>query len=260
MKKILITGASSGIGRATALKLLSEGNEVMLTARRLDRLTDIVEEFEKSGEKLTAASRGKAYTAQLDVTDAKSVEKFLKQHHSWLENFDVLVNNAGLALGREPLQETPFEDHETMIQTNVIGLLRITRSLIPLMIKQKKGHIVNMGSVAAKASYIGGAVYCATKAAVHMITDSLRMDLGGTGIRVSTIAPGRVAETEFSEVRFKGNREVAAKVYEGYRVMTSSDVADVIAWVINTPEHVNIQELVLLPTDQPNAVTLAPKK
>jgi NADP-dependent 3-hydroxy acid dehydrogenase YdfG len=136
----------------------------------------------------------------------------------------------------------------------------MTRKILPMMIENQKGHIVNLGSVAGKEAYPGGTVYCATKAAVHMITDCLRIDLGGTGIRVSTIAPGRVAETEFSLVRFKGDEQKAKSVYEGFRTMTADDIASIVAWIVDQPEHINIQQILVLPTDQTTASTLAPKK
>ena len=248
-KKILVTGASSGIGRATAAALAKQGHSVMMAARRIERLQSAASELGSTVQ-----------IAELDVRDPASIAAFTSTHAGWLKDLDVLVNNAGLALGREGVQESDPEDFATVIDTNVTGLLRVTRALLPNMIARKRGQIVNLGSVAARTPYAGGTVYCASKAAVHMITDSLRIDLGGTGIRVCTISPGRVAETEFSEVRFRGDKDKASQVYEGYRIMTSADVANAIAWVIQQPEHVNVQELVILPTDQPSATALVPLK
>lgn len=250
--KILITGASSGIGQATALQLVRKGHQVLIAARRVDKLKDTAAH--------SAAIVGEFIVAELDVTQPSSVERFVETHKDWLKSVDVLINNAGLALGRESLEDLPAEDIRRMVDTNVWGLLDVTRKILPFMKNRKSGHIVNLGSIAGRTAYPGGTVYCATKAAVHMITDALREDLAGQGIRVSTIAPGRVAETEFSQIRFRGDHEKAKKVYEGYRLMTAQDVAETIAWVIERPAHVNVQELILMPTDQPNATTVVPVK
>ena len=243
--KILITGGSSGIGKATALEFLKSGHHVMAAARRSQKLEELKNEAGADAERL--------HLATLDVTSQKSVDAFLQSNKEYLASLDVLVNNAGLALGREHFQDADLADIETVISTNVMGLLRLTRALVPTMIKKRFGHVVNLGSIAGIQSYPSGTVYCATKAAVHMITNCLRLDLVGTGVRVSTIAPGRVAETEFSAVRYKGDMEKAKSVYEGFRVMTAQDVARTIAWVVNQPPHINIQEVVLMSTDQPDA-------
>lgn len=248
--KVLVTGASSGIGRATALLLARKGHEVLMVSRRKQRLEEIAKE--------TATVVGSLLVDDVDVADTKSVEAFVARQKDWLRDLDLLVNNAGLALGTDPLDASREEDIVRVIETNVIGLLALTRRVLPFMKARKSGHVLNIGSVAADTAYRGGTVYCASKAAVHMITDCLRLDLGGSGIRVSTVAPGRVAETEFSEVRFGGDVDKAKKVYEGYRVMTASDVAESIAWIVEQPAHINIQELVILPTDQPSATTLEP--
>ncbi len=250
--KIFISGASSGIGRATALLLAQKGHEVFMASRRKEVLETMARE--------SAAVVGSFLVDALDLRKIDAIHALVERHRSWFEDCDVLINNAGLALGREALQDSKIEDSIEMIETNISGLLALTRSVLPFMVKKKSGHIVNLGSVAGDTAYKGGTVYCATKAAVHMITDCLRMDLGGTGIRVSTIAPGRVAETQFSEVRFRGDKEAAAKVYEGYRSLKASEVAESIDWVISQPAHINIQELVILPTDQPSATTLEPLK
>lgn len=250
--KILITGASSGIGKATALLLARKGHEVFMVARRKEKLEEIAS--------TSSTVVGSFVIDQLDVSSKEDIHRFTDQHSDWLKNVDVLINNAGLALGQEAFPETADEEHETMIATNVTGVLTLTRAILPFMKANKWGHVLNLGSVAGITPYKGGTTYCATKAAIHMITDCLRMDLGGTGIRVSTIAPGRVAETNFSNVRYKGDAEKAKSVYEGYRTMTSSDVAENIAWILEQPKHINIQELVILPTDQPSATTLEPLK
>jgi NADP-dependent 3-hydroxy acid dehydrogenase YdfG len=250
-KRILITGASSGIGRAAALHLAQKGHHVLMAARRTDRLREIAES--------SPAIVGEFLVGELDVSSTESINKFFETHAKWLEGLDALVNNAGLALGREALQDYSLGDIETMIDTNVKGLLAMTHRALPLMIKRGKGDVVNLGSIAGRTPYAGGAVYCATKAAVHMITDALRIDVGGTGVRVSTVAPGRV-ETEFSLVRYKGNEEEAKKVYSALKPLSALDVAETIAWILERPAHVNIQEVVIMPTDQPTATTLAPKK
>jgi 3-hydroxy acid dehydrogenase / malonic semialdehyde reductase len=249
-KKILITGASSGIGQATALMLAQKGHDVLMAARRLDRLAHTAV--------MSPSITGSLSIGAIDVANPLSIDEFCVKHSEWLSQIDVLINNAGLALGRESFQTSNFSEVQTMIDTNVSGLLRLTHRILPIMIERERGHIVNLGSVAGRAAYAGGTVYCATKAAVHMLSESLRHDLGGTNIRVSVIAPGRVAETEFSEVRFRGDQKLAQKVYEGYRVMTSKDVAETIAWVLDRPDHINIQEVTLMPTDQPSATTLSP--
>lgn len=250
MLKVLITGASSGIGQATAQQLVRKGHQVMIAARRVDKLKEIAAN--------SPVVVGEFIVAELDVSKPESVKKFVATHKEWLEGVDVLVNNAGLALGRESLEKVASEEIHQMVETNVFGLLEVTRAVLPFMTKRKKGHVINLGSIAALRPYAGGTVYCATKAAVHAVTEALRQDLAGSGIRVSTIAPGRVAETEFSSVRFKGDTEKAKKVYEGYRVVTASDVAETIAWVIERPANVNIQELVIMPTDQPTSTTVVP--
>jgi len=251
-KKILVTGASSGIGRATALLLAQKGHDVLMAARRIDRLAHTAV--------TTPSVTGSLSVASLDLADPDSIDKFCVQHGEWLSGIDVLINNAGLALGREAFQSSALDEIQTVINTNVSGLLRLSRHLVPVMVKRQRGHVVNMGSVAGHTPYAGGAVYCASKAAVHMLSEALRMDLGGTNVRVSIIAPGRVAETEFSSVRFRGDIKLAQSVYEGYRVMTSKDVAETIAWVLERPEHINVQEVILMPTDQPSATTLVPFK
>jgi len=256
--KIVVTGASSGIGRASVLELVKSGHEVLALARRKPELESLQKEVQaiigesKKGFPLKIAT--------VDLTSSASIDELFKTQENFLSQTQVLLNNAGLALGREPFQESQIEDIEKMISTNVTALLKLTRKILPSMMGKNFGHIVNLGSIAGIQSYLSGTVYCATKAAVHMITDCLRLDLAGSGIRVSTIAPGRVAETEFSMVRFKGDEARAKSVYEGFRVMTAEDVARTIAWVINQPPHINIQEIVLMSTDQPDARSVVPLK
>lgn len=247
--KILVTGASSGIGRATAELLVKKGHHVLMAARRKDMLKAIAAE--------TPQVVGEFSVGTLDVSDPKSVTKFVEKHGDWLKDLDVLVNNAGLALGRESLDKQSAEDVRTVIDTNVLGFFEVTRAILPFLVARKRGHLVNLGSIAAHAPYQGGAVYCATKAAVHVATEALRQDLAGTGVRVTTVAPGRVA-TDFSLVRFKGDERLAKKVYEGFRPLTAEDIAETIAWVIERPAHVNIQEVVVMPTDQPTSTTVVP--
>jgi 3-hydroxy acid dehydrogenase/malonic semialdehyde reductase len=250
--KILITGASSGIGQATALNLVRKGHQVMITARRRDKLQQIASE--------TASVVGEFFVAELDVRKPESIQAFVEANREWLKSVDVLINNAGLAVGRESVEQIASQELRDMVDTNVLGLLEMTRLVLPFMIARRQGHIVNMGSIAAISPYAGGTVYCATKAAVHAVTEALRQDLAGTGVRVSTIAPGRVAETEFSNVRLRGDATGAQKLYEGYRTVTADDVAETIAWVIERPAHVNIQEIVIMSTDQPTATTVVPVK
>lgn len=226
--KILITGASSGIGHATALAL-AKGNHLVLMARREERLLALQKAVEAAGG-----------TAEVLVADVTTFDGTL--------DVDVLVNNAGLAKGRDALQNGSLSDWDAMLDTNVKGLLRVTKACMDSIIA-RKGHIINLGSVAGRWVYPGGNVYCATKHAVRALNDGMRMDLQGTGVRVTNIEPGLV-ETEFSLVRFDGDKEAADAVYEGYDVLRPEDVAETIAWCLARPAHVNVQELVLFPTCQ----------
>jgi hypothetical protein len=236
-KWAFITGATAGIGEATARRLASEGYALVLNGRRLDRL-----------EKLQKDLSVEAKLAPFDVRDRRAVEQFCQNHKSILQDVHVLVNNAGLAMGSDPVQNADVADWDTMIDTNIKGLLYLTRQILPHMIAAKRGHIVNMGSVAGRWVYPGGAVYCATKFAVLAISEGLRMDLMGTPIRVTNIEPGMV-ESEFSLVRF-GDKEKADAVYSGMTPLKPADIAETISWVLSRPAHVNIQELVIYPTDQ----------
>lgn len=237
----VITGASSGIGAATALRLAEEGFEVILGARRMDKLQEVA-----------ARSGGRAL--ELDVTDASSVTAFGEQ----IDEADVLVNNAGLALGLSPLDAIPDEELVVMWETNVLGLVRVTRALLPKLEASRNGHIVNLGSTAAYETYPGGGGYTASKHAVKAISQTLRLDLLGRPIRVTMVSPGLV-ETEFSVVRFRGDEEKARKPYEGMQPLVAEDVADCIAWAVTRPPHVNIDEIVLRPTAQATSTTVARK-
>jgi NADP-dependent 3-hydroxy acid dehydrogenase YdfG len=234
---VVITGASSGFGAATALKFARLGHPLFLGARRADRLREVAQECEKAGAP-------KAQTHELDVRSKESIDVFCKAAGTP----EILINNAGLALGRDPVSSVRDEDLLGMVETNVIGLVRVTRALLPRMIAARRGHIINLGSYAARGVYEGGAVYAATKHSVRVISETLRLELSGTNIRVTEMDPG-AAETEFSVVRL-GDSEKAKKVYEGWEPLTAEDVADAIAWVATRPAHVNISEVVMTATAQ----------
>jgi 3-hydroxy acid dehydrogenase / malonic semialdehyde reductase len=239
--RALITGASAGIGWATALELAPMVEVLVLTGRRSDRLLALKEEIESNHSV-------EVLPLVFDVSRREEVSEILAQHRGVLEGLNVLVNNAGLALGTAPMDEGALDDWETMVDTNIKGLLYMTRSLIPFLKHNRPSHIVNLGSVAGRWTYPGGGVYCATKFAVRAITEGLRMDLSGQGIRVTNISPGMV-ETEFSEVRF-GDKDKARGVYSGMTPLSAQDIARCISWCLSQPEHVNVQELVIYPTDQ----------
>ncbi len=246
----LVTGATSGIGEATAIKLAQRGCELIITGRRQSRL----EELKK---KLQNLSQQKCTALVFDVSDRKEVQSVFAKHEELFSRVDYLINNAGLAKGVDPMPEADIEDWEIMIDTNIKGLLYMTRLILPGMIKRNSGDIVNLGSLAGRWVYPGGGVYCATKFAVRALTEGLRMDLLGTKIRVMTIEPGRV-ETEFSLVRM-GDEAAAKKVYEGMNPLVAEDIAESIVWCLERPSHVNIQEMVIVPTDQAS-VTLFHKQ
>ena len=239
---VLITGASSGFGAATALAFARSGANVVLGARRLAKLESVAEQAREAG----AAS---ASTHVLDVSSSASVNEFLDWTQTLTPQIHVLVNNAGGALGLDPVATGKDEDWEMMMQTNVLGVLRVTRATLPLMVPFATGHIINIGSIAGRVAYEGGAAYCAAKAGELQITRALRLELSGTHVRVSTIDPG-LAETEFSVVRFKGDEARAAKVYDGVTPLTAQDVAEAIHWVATRPPHVCVDEMILKCTDQ----------
>jgi 3-hydroxy acid dehydrogenase / malonic semialdehyde reductase len=238
MKTILITGASSGFGKATAELLAEQGHRLILVARRSDRL-----------EQLRASLPVAVHTATVDVADKAQVQQFFDSLPDEFRSIDVLVNNAGRALGMAPAQDTDLEDWERMVDTNIKGLLYITRPTLDIMKARGDGLIINIGSVAAHLPYRGGNVYGATKAFVRQFSRNLRTDVFGTSIKVTNIEPG-MAETEFSEVRFHGDTDKAKTVYEGTRSLKAEDIANTIAWVINQPERVNIDNVEIMPIDQ----------
>ncbi len=250
-KTVLITGASSGIGEACARRFAEQGHSLILTGRRLERLEALAAELR--GDK-----RIEVTALSMDVSKRESIQSMLKTHACLLEKVDVALINAGLARGLDPLHEAQAEDWEEMIDTNVKGALWTTELVLPFFRRRDTGHIVFMGSVAARWMYPKGNVYSATKAAVHALAESLRLDLLGSGIRVTTIAPGLV-ETEFSNVRFNGDVERAKSVYRGLEPLSGDDVADAVAWACSRPAHVNIQEIVMYPTAQASPSQVARK-
>ena len=245
MKTALITGATSGIGEAIALKFAQNGINVIISGRRQERLTALAD--------LIATSTGaKALTLKMNVTDRIDVEHCIRYLPDEWKSIDILVNNAGLAVGLDPIQEGDPDDWERMIDTNLKGLLYVTREIAPLMIARNSGLIINLGSIAGKEVYPKGNVYCATKHAVDALTKSMRIDLIGKGIKVTQIAPGLV-ETEFSMVRFKGEKERADKVYAGYKPLEAKDIADITYYLTTLPEHVCVNDLVVTPLAQANS-------
>lgn len=240
-KWVLITGASSGFGAATAVAFGREGARLLLGARRVDRLKDVAAGALEAGA-------GAAEFHRLDVGSTPSVESFTQFVRSKVGKVDILINNAGGAHGLEPVTQGRDEDWEAMIQSNVLGVLRMSRAVIPLM-EGTNGYVINIGSIAGRVAYENGAAYCACKAAELSITRALRLELCGTGIRVGTVDPG-LAETEFSMVRFKGDAQRSAKVYEGVVPLTAEDIAETLVWVASRPAHVCIDEMVIKCTDQ----------
>jgi NADP-dependent 3-hydroxy acid dehydrogenase YdfG len=246
---VLITGASSGFGAAAAQSFASEGCRVLLGARRMDRLKEVAATSKKAGAP-------QALTQFLDVSKTASVNEFVAWAKQQIaaapdgpQHLHVLINNAGGALGLDTVAEGKDEDWETMLQTNVLGILRMTRATLPLMLGHPGGTIINIGSYAARVAYEGGSAYCAAKAGELQITRTLRLELSGTGLRVSSIDPG-LAETEFSLVRFKGDSARARKPYEGTNPLIAEDIAEILVWVASRPPHVNIDEMLIKPVDQ----------
>lgn len=241
-KLALVTGASAGIGLACARRFAADGAHVTLWARRLDRL-------EREAESLRRTHGVTVAIAEVDVRDRGTVERATQALVSAGSVPDILLNNAGLAAGLDKLQEGDPEDWDRMIDTNVKGLLYVSRAILPHMIRLGRGHVVNLGSLAGHQTYPKGNVYSATKYAVRALTEGMHLDLVGTPIRVSSVDPGLV-ETEFSEVRFHGDVERAKAVYQGMKPLTAEDVAEVIGYVVNLPEHIDVLDLVLMPTAQ----------
>lgn len=238
-KTALITGATSGIGRACAVALDTMGVHLILVARNYDKLTE-----------LSKILKGESTLIVLDVRDKEAVKEKLGGIRT-----DILINNAGLALGLEPIDKGDIGQWEEMIDTNIKGLLYVSSAIIPTMREQNSGHIINIGSIAGRLEYAGGNVYSATKSAVHSLTHSMNIDLVGTNVRVSNIAPGAV-ETEFSNTRFSGDAARAKAVYNGYEPLKAEDIADLIVYILNAPAHVNIQDTLIMPTAQRNPYVL----
>jgi 3-hydroxy acid dehydrogenase / malonic semialdehyde reductase len=241
-KTVMITGATAGFGKACAQEFAANGYNVIITGRRTERLQELKQELENKFS-------GKVYSLSFDVQKKEEVMTAVTQLPEQWQHIDVLVNNAGLALGRDFFDEANIDDWETMINTNVKGLLYVSRAVLPFMIQRNKGHIINIGSTAAKEVYEKGNVYCASKAAVDSLTKAMRIDLLQHKIRVTAIHPG-AAETEFSLVRFKGDTEKAGAVYAGYQALSAQDVASVVYYTTTLPAHVCINDLVLTCTAQ----------
>ncbi|MGB0542246.1 MAG: SDR family NAD(P)-dependent oxidoreductase [Longimicrobiales bacterium] len=241
-KRVLITGASAGIGEACARHFAAQGAHILLSARRLDRIQTLASE-------LTTAHGIETHTAAVDVTDRDAVSTYVEDLVSEGLVPDVLINNAGKAKGLDTVQEGNLDHWDEMIDTNVKGLLYVTRAVLPHMIARDSGHVINIGSIAGRWVYPKGAVYNATKFAVRALSEAMNIDLLGTNIRVSSVDPG-LAETEFSEVRFDGDTERAKSVYSDTVPLTADDIADAVLYVANTPPHVDIFNLVMMPTVQ----------
>ncbi|MCG8017519.1 MAG: SDR family oxidoreductase [Candidatus Thiodiazotropha sp. 'RUGA'] len=239
-KRVLITGASSGFGEACARRFSEAGDDLVLCARRMDRLQALSDEL---------SGKSEVVIQTLDVTDPQAVEGFLEALPEASREIDVLVNNAGLALGLQPAHEADLQDWQTMVDTNIKGLMHMTRLILPGMVQRRRGHIINIGSVAASWPYPGGNAYGATKAFVQQFSRGLKADLVGTPLRVTNIEPG-LAETEFSLVRMKGDAQQAADVYQGTQPLTGPDIAEIVYWVTALPPHVNINALEVMPVCQ----------
>jgi 3-hydroxy acid dehydrogenase/malonic semialdehyde reductase len=249
---VLITGASSGFGAAAAKQFAAQGAKLLLGARRVDRLAEVAQAARNMGSP-TAGFHA------LDVSSTASVDAFAAWAQSIAGKVDILINNAGGAHGLESIASGRDEDWELMLQTNVLGVLRMTRAILPLMPHHDGASIINIGSVAGHVAYEGAAGYCAAKAGELQITRVLRLELNGTGIRVSTVDPG-AAQTEFSNVRFKGDVARAQKVYEGMTPLSADDVAEILVWIASRPAHVNIDEMIVKPTDQASMTKVHRKK
>ncbi|MCX8588078.1 MULTISPECIES: SDR family oxidoreductase [unclassified Gilliamella] len=242
MNIALVTGASSGFGQATCRKLIADGYKVIGTARREDKLKSLASELGCNFLPLV-----------LDVTKNDAVESLLLQLPKEFQPIDILINNAGLALGLEPAYQANYDDWETMIETNIIGLVHLTHQILPGMVERNFGYIINLGSVAGSYAYKGGNVYGASKAFVKQFSANLRTDLLGKKIRVTNIEPGLCGGTEFSNVRFHGNNEQAAAVYKGVDYITPDDIANTISWLVNTPPHFNVTSIEIMPVAQAQA-------
>ncbi|MGA8938517.1 MAG: SDR family NAD(P)-dependent oxidoreductase [Acidobacteriaceae bacterium] len=247
-KIVFVTGASAGIGAATAMEFARHGAKLLLCARRLEKLQAMEAELRDAG----AAD---VLNVELDVRDREAVQRVWSELPEAWRAVDVLVNNAGLSRGLAKLYQDEMENWEEMIDTNVKGLLYVTRAVVPGMVERNHGHVINLGSIAGHAAYPNGGVYCATKAAERFISDGLRIDVNGTAVRVTSVDPGMV-ETDFSRIRFRGDEERAAKTYQNVDPLQAGDVADAIVWAATRPAHVSIQTVVLTPTAQANPFVL----
>jgi len=241
-KTIFITGATSGFGKACADKFAKDGHRLILCGRRNERL-------KTEADNLIKQFNIEVFTLNFDIRDREAVKLSIESLPNDWKNIDILINNAGLAAGSDPLQDGSIDDWEAMIDTNVKGLLYVTKSIFPLLLTSTCPHIVNIGSIAGKEVYAKGNVYCASKFAVDALTRGMRIDMLSHGIKVSQIAPG-AAETEFSQVRFKGDLDAAANVYKGFEPLQAEDIANAVEWVTSLPAHVNINDLVIMPTAQ----------
>lgn len=246
-KIVFITGATSGIGEACARKFALGGYDLIITGRNEERLNTVKQDAEKEGADVLAL--------RFDVRDRKAATAAVESLTGKWATIDVLVNNAGLALGLDKEYEGNMDDWETMIDTNIKGLLTMTRLLVPAMVKRNKGHIINIGSVAGDAAYAGGNVYCATKSAVKALSDGLRIDVADTALRVTNVKPGLV-ETNFSVTRFHGSKSTADNVYKGIQPLTGDDIADVAFYAASAPEHVQIAEVLVLATHQASGTVI----
>lgn len=243
MKKIaLITGATAGIGKATAEKLAKEGFKIIITGRRKELLDGLRKSLEDDYD-------AEVLALNFDVTKFLEVDQHLGHLPYGWENVDILVNNAGLAVGLGPIHEGVLDDWERMIDTNIKGLLYVTRTIAPKMVARKSGHIINIGSIAGKEVYLNGNVYCATKHAVDALSKAMRLDMVDYGIKVTQICPG-AAETEFSLVRFKGDQARADRVYTGFEPLVAEDIADAIYYAVSAPDHVDVQDVLIMPKAQ----------
>ena len=246
MKTALITGATSGIGKATASAFAREGINLILCGRREERLAELKKELSK---------RVAVHTLSFDVRDKKVVFEKINSLPEKFQKIDILINNAGNAHGLNPIQDGNIDDWDMMLDINVKGLLYVSKAIFPKMISQGTGHIINIGSTAGKEVYPNGNVYCASKYAVDALNQAMRIDLNKHGIRVGAVNPG-LTQTEFSEVRFKGDTEKAKSVYEGFQALRPEDIADIIRFVVTRPYHVNIADLVVMPTARANSTTV----
>lgn len=243
----MITGATSGIGEACARKFANGGYDLVITGRNVDRLKAVEQQARQLGADVLAL--------EFDVRDRKAAAAAIESLKGKWAVIDVLINNAGLALGLDKEYEGDLDDWETMVDTNVKGLLTMTRLIVPGMVERNKGHVINIGSVAGDAAYAGGSVYCATKAAVKAITDGLRIDVAHTAVRVTNVKPGLV-ETNFSVIRFHGDKQRADNVYKGIKPLTGDDIADVAFYAASAPEHVQVAEVLVLATHQANGTVV----